>query len=409
MNKRFLLGLVAGAVVSLGANAAVSDGVVRVGVLNDQSGPYSASGGPGSVAAAEMAAEDYIKATGSKLKVEVVAGDMQNKPDVGAAIARKWFDANGVDVIVDVPNSAVALAVNEITRQKNKVVLFSGAGTADLTGSACSPNTVHWSYDTWMLSHGAANALMARGDDSWFFISADYAFGKILAQETGDTVRAQGGKVLETVHVPLGTTDFSSFLLHAQASKAKVVGLANAGADTSNSAKQAREFGLIAGGQTIAALSMTLDSVDGLGLEAGQGLVFMVSYYWDANDSSRAWAQRFAERYDGPPTNHMAGTYSSVLHYLSAVDALQDDTDGVKIVEQMKSMPVDDPLFGKGEIRADGRFVHQAYLVQVKKPSESHAKYDYLDILETIPGDKAFRPLEEGGCDLVNAAAGEKS
>ena len=201
MNKRFLLGLVAGAVVSLGANAAVSDGVVRVGVLNDQSGPYSASGGPGSVAAAEMAAEDYIKATGSKLKVEVVAGDMQNKPDVGAAIARKWFDANGVDVIVDVPNSAVALAVNEITRQKNKVVLFSGAGTADLTGSACSPNTVHWSYDTWMLSHGAANALMARGDDSWFFISADYAFGKILAQETGDTVRAQGGVSTRTTIV----------------------------------------------------------------------------------------------------------------------------------------------------------------------------------------------------------------
>lgn len=383
------------------AGAQMSDNVVKIGVLNDRSGLYADLSGQGSVIAAQMAAQDY-GAAAKGVKVEIIGADHQNKPDIGSNIARQWLDIDKVDVIVDVPNSGVALAVNEIVREKNKVYLNSGAGTSDLTGKACSPNTVHWTYDTWALANGTGKAVVQSGGDTWFFIVADYAFGQTLERETSAVVTANGGKVLGSVRHPLSTADFSSYLLQAQSSKAKVIGLANAGTDLTNSIKQAGEFGIIQGGQNLAGLLVFITDVHGIGLQAAQGLVLTEAFYWDLNDGTRAWSKRFAERNGGKyPTMIHAGVYSAVLHYLKAVEALKSDADGAKVVAEMKRTPTDDPLLGKGTIREDGRKIHDMFLFQVKKPAESKAPYDYYTLRATIPAAEAFRPLDQGNCPLV--------
>ena len=383
------------------AQAQVSGGVVKIGVMNDMSGLYADIGGPGSVEAARMAVEDFMKTSKSKFKVEIVSADHQNKPDVGSNIARQWYDVDGVDAIADVPTSSVALAVNQVTRDKNKAFLVTGAASSDLTGKACSPNTVHWLYDTWMLANGTGSAIVKTGGDSWFFITADYAFGHALERDTAEVVKKNGGKVLGAVRHPLSTQDFSSFLLQAQASKAKIIGLANAGGDTINSIKQAAEFGIVRSGQNLAGLLVFITDVHGLGLNTAQGLILTEAWYWDLNEPSRAWAKRFAPRNGGKyPSMDHAGVYSAVLHYLKAVEALNSD-DGGKVIAQMKKMPTDDPLFGKGRIRADGRKLHDVYLFEVKKPAESKGPYDYYKTRATIPAEQAFRPEKEGGCSLV--------
>ena len=382
------------------ARAQISDGVIKIGVLNDQSGLYADLAGQGSVVAARMAVEDY-GAEKKGMKVEVVFADHQNKADVGSAIARQWYDVDKVDLIVDVPNSGVALAVSQITRDKGKAFIVSSAATSDLTGRACSPNTIHWTYDTWALANGTANALVKQGADTWFFITADYAFGHALERDVEAVVLKNGGKVLGKVRHPLNTQDFSSFLLQAQASKAKVIGLANAGGDTTNAIKQGAEFGIVKGGQNFAGLLVFLTDVHALGLQTAQGLVFTETFYWDLNDRTRAFAKRFSERNRGiHPTMIHAGVYAGVTHYLKAVEALKSD-DGTKVIAKMKEIPTDDPLFGKGTIRVDGRKIHPAYLVEVKKPAESKAPWDYYKIRATIPADQAFRPLDQGECPLV--------
>jgi len=392
---------IAGVLSAGGAAAQMTNNGIKIGVLSDMSSLYTDIGGAGSVVAARLAVEDSgIEKRG--IKVEIVSGDHQNKPDVGSAIARRWYDAENVDVIVDVPNSGVALAVAQITKDKNKVFLASGPGTSDLTGKACTPNTVHWAYDTWMLANGTGAALTKNGGTTWFFLTADYAFGQALERDTTAAVQAAGGKVLGGVRHPLNTQDFSSFLLQAQASKAKVIGLANAGGDTTNSIKQAAEFGIVKGGQSLAGLLVFITDVHSLGLNTAQGLTFTETFYWDMNDQTRAFAKRFAPQDKGIyPTMVHAGVYAAVLHYLKAVEALKSDADGAKIVEKMKATPTDDPLFGKGTIRVDGRKIHPAYLVEVKKPSESKGEWDYYKVLSTIPADQAFRPLKDGGCPLA--------
>src|SRR5687767_9977655 len=382
------------------ANAQVSDGVIKIGVLNDQSSLYADLTGQGSVVAARMAVEDF-GADKRGMKVEIIFADHQNKPDIGSQVARQWYDADKVDVIVDVPNSGVALAVNQITRDKGKAFLVSGAATADLTGKACSPNTIHWTYDTWMLANGTGNAIVKTGGDSWFFLTADYAFGHALERDTENVVTKAGGKVLGKVRHPLNTQDFSSFLLQAQASKAKIIGLANAGGDTTNAIKQAAEFGIVKGGQNLAGLLVFITDVHALGLDKAQGLIMTETFYWDQNDRTRAFAKRFAERNRQiHPTMIHAGVYSAVLHYLKAVEALKAD-DGTKVIAKMKETPTDDPLFGKGTIRPDGRKVHPAYLFEVKKPSESKGAWDCYKTRTTIPAEQAFRPVDQGDCPLV--------
>ncbi len=386
--------------LSAAAHAQVSDNLIKVGVLSDMSSLYTDPAGAGSVVAAKLAIEDSGIAKRG-YNVEVVSADHQNKADVGSAIARQWYDVDKVDVIVDTPNSGVALAVNQITRDKGKAFLVSGAATSDLTGKACSPNTIHWTYDTWMLANGTGNAVVRTGGDTWFFLTSDYAFGHALERDTEAVVLKSGGKVLGRVRAPLNTQDFSSFLLQAQASKAKIIGLANAGGDTTNSIKQAAEFGIVRGGQQIAGLLVGITDVHALGLPVAQGLVLTESFYWDLNDATRAFAKRFAALDKGiHPTMIHAGVYSAVTHYLKAVEALQSD-DGTRVIARMKAMPTDDPLFGKGSIRADGRKIHPVYLVEVKKPAESKGAWDYYKIRATIPADQAFRPLADGGCPLV--------
>ncbi|MEP6941957.1 MAG: ABC transporter substrate-binding protein [Betaproteobacteria bacterium] len=397
--KRSILALALAAIAG-GAQAQISDNMIKIGVLTDMSSLYTDLAGAGSVAAAKLAIEDSgIEKRG--IKVEVVSADHQNKPDIGSNIARQWYDVDKVDVIVDVPNSGVALAVNQITRDKGKTFLASGPASSDLTGKACSPNTVHWSYDTWMLANGTGGAIVKSGGDTWFFITADYAFGHALERDTEAVVLKNGGKVLGKVRAPLNTQDFSSFLLQAQASKAKIVGLANAGGDTTNSIKQAAEFGIVKGGQNLAGLLVFLTDVHALGLPTAQGLIVTNTFYWDMNDQTRAFSKRFEAVNKGiHPTMVHAGVYAAVLHYLKAVEALKSD-DGTKVVAKMKEMPTDDPLFGKGTIRVDGRKIHQAYLMEVKKPSESKAPWDYYKVRSTIPADQAFRPLKDGECALV--------
>jgi len=402
MKKKLLSTLVAAAcaLAALAAQAQISDGVIKIGVLNDQSGLYADIAGPGSTLAARMAVEDFGAAK-KGMKVEVVSADHQNKPDIGSNIARTWYDVDKVDAIFDVPTSSVALAVSQITREKGKAFLVSGAATSDLTGKACSPNTIHWTYDTWMLANGTGSAIVKTGGDSWFFITADYAFGHALERDTEAVVLKSGGKVLGKVRHPFPGTDFSSFLLQAQASKAKIIGLANAGGDTINSIKQAAEFGIVKGGQNLAGLLVFITDIHGIGLPTAQGLIFTESWYWDLNDASRAWAKRFAAANGGKyPSMVQAGVYASVLHYLKAVEAAKTD-DGTKVIAQMKAMPTDDPLFGKGTIRADGRKIHPAYLVEVKSPAESKGPYDYYKIRATIPADQAFRPMDQGDCPMV--------
>jgi branched-chain amino acid transport system substrate-binding protein len=404
MHLKKLIGATALAVV-LGCGAASAqskDDVIKIGVLNDMSGLYSDLSGQGAVVAAKMAVEDF-GAAAKGMKVEIVSADHQNKPDVGSNTARTWFDRDNVDVIVDVPTSSVALAVNEIAREKNKVFLVSGAAASDLTGPKCSPNTVHWTYDTWALANGTGKAMVKTGGDTWFFITADYAFGKALERDTSEVVQANGGKVLGSVRTPFPGTDFSSFLLQAQASKAKVIGLANAGGDTINSIKQAAEFGITQGGQSLAGLLVFVSDVHALGLQTAQGLVLTESFYWDQNDASRAFAKRFAPQFkNNMPTMVQAGVYAAVLHYLKAVEALKDDEDGKAVVAKMKELPTDDPLFGKGTIRQDGRHIHDMYLFEVKKPGESKGAWDYYKLRATIPAAEAFRPLKDGGCPLVS-------
>jgi branched-chain amino acid transport system substrate-binding protein len=382
------------------AHAQISDGIVKIGVLNDQSSLYADLAGQGSVVAARMAVEDF-GAAAKGLKVEIIFADHQNKADVGSQIARQWYDAEKVDLILDVPNSGVALAVNQITRDKGKTFIVSSAASSDLTGKACSPNTVHWTYDTWALANGTGNAIVKTGGDTWFFVTADYAFGHALERDTEAVVVKTGGKVLGKVRHPLNNQDFSSFLLQAQASKAKIIGLANAGGDTTNAIKQGAEFGIVKGGQNFAGLLVFLTDVHALGLDKAQGLIFTETFYWDLTERTRAFAKRFAERNRGiHPTMIHAGAYAGTMHYLKAVEALKGD-DGAKVIAKMKEMPTDDPLFGKGTIRADGRKIHPAYLVEVKKPAESKYPWDYYKVRTTIPAEQAFRPIDQGDCPLV--------
>ena len=399
--NRNLLALSIGALLAAGAaQAQISDGVVKIGVLSDMSSLYADLDGAGSVLAAQMAVEDF-GAAAKGMKVEIISADHQNKPDVGSAVARQWFDTDKVDLITGTTNSGVALAVNQITKDKGKAFIVSGAATADLTGKACSPNTIHWTYDTWMLANGTGNAIVKTGGDTWFFLTADYAFGHALERDTEAVVLKSGGKVLGKVRVPLNTQDFSSFLLQAQASKAKIIGLANAGGDTRNSIKQAAEFGIVKGGQNLAGLLVFLTDVHALGLPTAQGLIFTETFYWDMNDQTRAFTKRFIARNKNVyPTMIHAGVYAGVLHYLKAIEALKSD-DGTKVIAKMKEMPTDDPLFGKGTVRVDGRKVHPAYLFEVKKPSESKGPWDYYKTRATIPADQAFRPLKDGECPLV--------
>ena len=387
--------------LGLNAHAQISDGIVKIGVLNDMSGLYADISGPGSVVAAKMAVEDYLKISKSNLKVEIVSADHQNKADIGSNIARQWYDTDKVDMIIDVPTSSVALAISQVSREKGKIHVNTGAATADLTGKSCSPNTIHWLYDTWMLANGTGKAVVQHGGSTWFFLTADYAFGQALERDTEAVVIKNGGKVLGKVRHPLATQDFSSFLLQAQASKAKVIGLANAGGDTTNSIKQAYEFGIVKGGQTLAGLLVFLTDIHSLGLEKAQGLYLTETFYWDLNDQTRAWSKRFAALNNGKyPSMDQAGVYAGILHYLKAVDAGKTD-DGTKVAQKMKDLPTDDVLFGKGSVRKDGRKLHPAYLFEVKKPSESKGPYDYYKLLATIPADQAFRPLNEGDCPLV--------
>ncbi len=373
---------------------------IKAGVLNDRSGLYADLSGEGSVIAARMAVEDF-KAAEKGIKVEIVSADHQNKPDVGSTIARTWYDQDGVDLILDVPTSSVALAVNQITREKNKIHINSGAASSDLTGKACSPNTVHWTYDTYALAQGTGGAMVKAGGDSWYFLTADYAFGHALERDTAAIVTKNGGKVLGAVRTPFPGTDFSSFLLQAQASKAKVIGLANAGGDTINSIKQAGEFGITAGGQKLAGLLVFLTDVHSLGLATAQGLVLTESFYWDTNDQTRTWSDRFAKANGGKkPTMVQAGVYSGMLHYLKAVEAAKSK-DSAAVMAKMKEMPTDDPLFGKGSVRADGRKMHDMYLFEVKKPGESKGPWDYYKQISVLPAEQAFRPLAESECPLV--------
>jgi branched-chain amino acid transport system substrate-binding protein len=377
---------------------------VKIGVLTDMSSLYADATGIGSVIAARLAAADFMK-DHPDVKVEVVSGDHQNKPDIGSQIANQWYDVDKVDMIVDVPNSGVALAINQVTRDKNKVFVGSGPATSDLTGPKCSPNTVHWTYDTWMLANGTGKAVVKTGGDTWFFLTSDYAFGHALERDTMAVVEKNGGKVLGKVRHPLNTNDFSSFLLQAQSSKAKVIGLANAGGDTINSIKQGSEFGIVKGGQKFAGLLVFATDVAALGLPTAQGLVLTETFYWDLNDATRAWTKRWhAERNASGkyPAMNQAGVYAGTLHYLKAVASLKSAADGKAVVAKMKEMPTDDPLFGKGTIRVDGRKLHPAYLFEVKKPEESKYPGDFYKLRATIPADEAFRPLNEGNCPLVS-------
>ncbi len=393
------------ATVALATPSLAQDKTAKIGVLNDMSSLYADIGGANSVAAIKMAVEDS-GLTKKGWKIDVLSGDHQNKPDVGTNIARQWIDNEKVDVIADTPNSGVALAVSNLVREKNAVLLNSGAATADLTGKACTPNTVSFTYDTYMLANGTGKALTKAGGETWFFLTSDYAFGHALERDTTAVVTASGGKVLGGVKHPINSSDFSSFLLQAQASKAKVIGLANAGGDTINSIKQAAEFGIVKGGQSLAGLLVFASDVNALGLPTAQGLVLTETWYWDMNDANRNWTKRWhseggaaANKY---PTMIHAGVYAGILHYLKARVALGGNPDGKTITARMKAMPTDDILFGKGTVRADGRKVHPAYLLEVKKPDESKYPGDFYKVRATIPADQAFRPLKEGGCPLVS-------
>jgi branched-chain amino acid transport system substrate-binding protein len=389
------------AVSGTAANAQISDDVVKIGVLTDMSSLYADTTGKGSVAAVEMGVADF----GGKVKgkpVEVISADHQNKPDVGVSIARNWYDNEKVDAIFDVPTSSVALPISALTREKNKIHINSGGGTSDLTGPACSPNTVHWTYDTYALSNVAGKAMVKRGEDSWFFITADYAFGAALERDASNVVKESGGKVIGDVRHPLNSSDFSSYLLQAQASKAKVIALADAGGDTTTALKQASEFGITQGGQKLIPLLFEITDTHSLGLKEAQGLIVTDAFYWDRDDETRAFSKRFYEKVGHMPSMLQAGLYSATLHYLKAIDAIGTD-EALKVMAQMRATPVNDVFTKNGKIRIDGRMVHDMYLFEVKKPEESKGEWDLYKLLATVPGDEAFRPLDKGNCPLVKA------
>lgn len=375
---------------------------VKIGVLADMSGLYSDIGGQGAVLAAQMAVEDF-KPAEKGMKVEVVSADSQNKPDVAVAIARKWFDTDGVDVLVDLPTSAISLAMGPLITEKNKVALFTASASSDLTGKGCTPNGVHWTYDTWALSHGTGSAITKNGGKTWYFMTADYAFGQAMERDASAVVVENGGKVLGSVRHPLDSKDLSSFILQAQASKAQVIGLANGGGDTINSIKQAAEFGVVQGGQKLAGMLLFISDIHSLGLKTAQGLTLTTGFYWDYNAKTRAFGERFAKRNGGRyPTMTQAGTYSATMAYLDAVKRVGSPDDGRAVVKSMRDAgPIDDPLFGPTTIRIDGRAVHDMLLVEVKKPEESKGPYDYYKVVSVIPAKDAFRPLAEGKCPLV--------
>lgn len=377
----------------------ISGDVVKIGVLTDMTSIYADNSGPGSVAAAQMAVDDFGGTVLGK-KIEVVSADMLNKADVGAAIARKWIDRDGVDVIVDVPNSAVALAVQEITRDKKRIFLATGTASSRLTADVCSPMTVHWTYDTYALAHGTGRAVVANGGKSWFFIAADFAVGTQLQADTEAVIKAGGGRVLGSVRHPINTADFSSYLLQAQASKAQIIGLATAGGDMINLVKQSTEFGITQGGQKLAGLLVFIADVDHLGLKAAHGLLLTAAFYWDLDDNTRAWSKRFATRYSKVPTMIHAGTYGAITHYLKAIRAAGTD-EAEAVMAKMKATPVNDFMTKNGVIRPDGRLVRDMYLFEVKTPAESKGRFDYYKRIATIPGNEAFRPLDAGHCPLV--------
>ena len=401
MKTMLRFGVAAVAILSAVATASAQT-KVKIGVLGDMSGPYSDFGGHGSVEAVKLAIEDYA-ATSKKLAVEVVSADAQNKTDIAATIARAWFDTEAVDMVIDIPTSGIALGLASLVKDKNKVMIATTAGTSDLTGKACTPNSVHWVWDTWSNSHGTAEATVRSGGKSWYFLTADYTFGTTMEKEAGDVVKANGGTVLGSVRHPLNSKDFSSFLLQAQASKAQIIGLANGGTDTINAIKTAAEFGVVAGGQKLVGLVMFITDVHALGLKAANGLMLTTAFYWDLNDKTRAFAERFAKRNNGKvPSMSQAGSYSATLAYLRAVEKVGGPRNGAAVVAAMRDVGAfDDPLFGKTTVRTDGRAIHDMYLVEVKKPEESRKPYDYYKVVTTILADRAFRPLAESGCPLV--------
>ena len=404
MTKVFLAFLASTTLALVASDAYAQDKTIKIGVLTDNSGLFSDLGGAGSTLAAQMAVEDFgLAAKG--WKVDVISADHQNKPDVATNIGRQWVDVEKVDVFADVLSSGVALAISNLAKQKNVILLASGSATSDLTNAQCSPNTIHWTYDTYMVAKSTGQALVKAGYDTWFFLVADFAFGYAMERDAGAVVVKEGGKLLGSVRHPLNSGDFSSFLLKAQASKAKIIGLANAGGDTLNTIKQASEFGIVAGGQQLAGLLLFINDIHSLGLKAAQGLYFTETFYWDLNDGTRAFSKRFSERMQtkAQPSMIQAGVYSSLIHYFKALEVMGGNPhDGAKVVAKMKEMPTDDSLFGKGLIREDGRKIHPAYLFQVKKPEESKGPWDYYKLIGTTPGDQAFRPLSESACPLLN-------
>ena len=405
MNHRVALRSFTLAAAALFSAGAIAQTPVKIGVLTDLSGIFSDIGGMGAVEATKMAVEDFRKLPeAEKLKIEVVHVDGLNKPDVASAIARKWFDTEGVDVLVDLPTSAISLAVAPLVKEKNKVALFTASGSSDLTGKGCTPNSVHWTYDTWALAHGTADAITKAGGKTWYFLTADFALGHWLERDATPVIQAAGGKVVGGLRHPTDTKDFSSFLLQAQASKAQVIGLANAGGDTINAIKSASEFGIVQSGQKLAGMLMFISDIHSLGLQTAQGLQLTTAFYWDRNDATRAFGERFAARNNKRfPSMNQAGAYSATMAYLKAVAKVGSAKDGVAVVKAMREAGTfDDPLFGKTTLREDGRVTHDMMLVEVKKPDESKKPYDYYKILTVIPADQAFRPLKDGGCSLVN-------
>jgi branched-chain amino acid transport system substrate-binding protein len=408
MDHRVALRSIALAAAALFSSGAMAQTPVKIGVLTDLSGIFSDIGGAGAVEATKMAVEDFRKLPeADKLKIEVISVDGLNKPDVASAIARKWFDTEGVDVLVDLPTSAISLAIAPLVAEKNKVALFTASGSSDLTGKGCTPNSVHWTYDTWALAHGTADAITKAGGKTWYFLTADFALGQWLERDATPVIQANGGKVVGGVRHPTDTKDFSSFLLQAQASKAQVIGLANAGGDTINAIKSASEFGIVQGGQKLAGMLLFISDIHSLGLQTAQGLQLTTAFYWDRNDSTRAFGERFAPRNRNRfPSMNQAGAYSATMAYLKAVAKVGSAKDGVAVVKAMREAGTfDDPLFGKTTLREDGRVTHDMMLVEVKKPEESKKPYDYYKILTVIPADQAFRPLKDGGCALVKQGA----
>lgn len=402
--KRSMFRAFALSTAALATTAVAQEIPVKLGVLADMSGIFSDIGGPGATEATRMAVEDFMKRPGSeRFKIEIVSADAQNKPDVSSAIARKWFDTEGVDALVDLPTSAISLAIAPIAQEKNKVALFTASGTSDLTGKACTPNSVHWTYDTWALSHGTADAITKGGGKSWFFLTVDFALGHSLERDASAVVKQNGGQVVGGVRHPTDSKDFSSYLLQAQTSKAQVIALANAGGDTINAIKQASEFGIVQGGQKLAGMLLFISDIHSLGLKSAQGLQLTTAFYWDLNDKTRTFGERFAKRSNGRfPSMNQAGAYSATLAYLDAVAKIGSAKDGAAVVKAMREAGTfDDPLFGKTSLREDGRVLHDMMLVEVKQLSESKKAFDYYKVLATIPAERAFRPLADGGCPLV--------